>query len=321
VSSGGNTVDVILRALTIASTCVLVGLLPVALLVLRPSAGRPQALSHRATPEVLRLRRVLASAALMGIVAAVASTARLVQVFHALTPEQPLAATVGDALRSDLGAWTALRVPVVLALAVVVRATWVSDNPHERYRMGSNAGAWAPLAALLCLTLPMTSHAWARGGATGVAVDVVHIAAGSVWLAGVLALAVVVPVGLRTGSASRRREVLLGSAAAFSRLAVVAVAVAVATGLVQAGLGGVGVQDIAGTAWGTAAAAKLWLFAAVLVAGLVNHRVLIRGLDRARNRVRIQANSSLLLASVSLEVVLGIALVFAAALLVSVPQP
>jgi copper transport protein len=312
--------DVVIRALTIGSTCVLVGLLPVALLVLRPTATAAP-VSERPTPEVLRLRRILAIAAAIGLVAAVASTVRLAQTFHTLAPAESVLATVGALLRSDLGAWTAVRIPTLAALAVVITATWRSNRPQERYLVGSNAAAWAPLAVLLCVSLPMTGHAWARGGATGVAVDAVHIGAGSVWLAGVIALAVVVPAGLRTGKASHRRELLLGAAVAFSRVAVVAVAVAVTTGVVQAALGGVRLEEVLGSTWGTAAAAKLWLFTAVLAAGLVNHRVLVRGLDRARSRVQVQESSSLLLMSVSLEVVLGVALVVAAAVLVSVPQP
>jgi copper transport protein len=266
---------------------------------------------------VFRLRQALRVAALVGVVAAAGSAVRLVQKFHVLAPEQSLVTTLGDVLRSDLGAWTLLRLPAVLALAYVLRTAWAAGRPTP----GPHPAVWAPLAALLCLTLPMTGHAWARAGAAGVALDVVHITAGSVWLAGVIALAVVVPAGLRTRHASARRDALLGAAVAFSRVAVVAVAVAVASGVGQAALEGLSFADIAGTTWGTAAAAKLWLFAAVLAAGVVNHRVLIRRLDRAGNRVHMRASSSLLLTAVSLELVLGVALVLAAALLVSVPQP
>jgi copper transport protein len=317
-ANAGATVDVTLRALTIGSTCLLVGLLPTTLLILRPHLGAAPA---PASPEVLRLRRALAAAVLVAAVAAIASTARLVQVFRSVSPDGSAGAALLEVLRSDLGAWTALRLPAVLALAVVVRATWAFDRPRARYRTGSDAAAWAPLAGLLCLSLPMTSHAWSHGGAAGVAVDAVHIAAGSVWFAGVIALAVIVPAGLRARTTGSRRELLLGSAVAFSKVAVVAVAVTVASGIAQAALGGVRPGEILGTDWGTAATAKLWLFAVVLAAGLLNHRVLIQRLDRARNRVRIQASSSVLLASVSLEVVLGVALVLAAALLVSAPQP
>jgi copper transport protein len=314
------TVDVVIRALTIASTCLLVGLLPIGRVVLRRADG-PVPASPRPTPEVLRLRRTLAVAAVVGLLAAVAATVRLLFTFHTLAPAESLVATAGVMLRSDLGAWTVLRVPALVMLAVVLATAWRSTRPEERHTVGSNVAAWAPPALLLCLTLPMTGHSWARGGAAGVALDLLHVTAGSVWLAGVVALAVVVPAGLRTGKTSRRREVLLASAVAFSRVAVAAIAVAVATGVAQAALGGTPIGEMLGTAWGTAAAAKMWLFVAVLVAGVVNHRVLIRGLDRARGRARVQASSSLLLVSVSLEVVLGIALVFAAALLVSVPQP
>jgi hypothetical protein len=65
------TLDVVIRTLTVASTCVVVGLLPVGFFVLRP-AGDPAPVPNRPTPEVLRLRRALAVAAVVGFLAAVA---------------------------------------------------------------------------------------------------------------------------------------------------------------------------------------------------------------------------------------------------------
>ncbi|TRW44712.1 CopD family protein [Georgenia yuyongxinii] len=296
-----DTTMLLLRAVTIGATLLLVGALPVSLLVLR-------SIPAEATATVTRLRRLLQVAAGLLALAAVATVADLAGTVSAVD-----ARVWGQVLASDLGAWTIVRVPVAIALLPLLRRVLMAP---------SRAGwlAWGALAAVLTLSLPMTGHAGTYGPA-GIVLDVLHLLAGAVWLAGVVALAVVVPLALRSGSAARRRDVLLGAATSFSRLAVIAVAVALVTGVAQGVVAGVPVSALAGSAWGAAATAKVLLFAGVLVAGLTNHQFLMRRLGAAHSRVRVGAGSSALLAAVSLEVVLGIAMVLAAAFLVSVPQP
>lgn len=307
--TGVSPVEAGLRGLTLASVCLLVGLVPVAAYARRPAHAT------NAGPALARLGAIGALAATVCAVAAVVSIARLAEAIRVLTPGESTSAALAAALRSDLGGWTLLRVPAAVGLFVLLRAAWRAPGP-----VGAPDAAAAAMAVLLALTVAMTGHG-AAGGPLAALVGVVHVAAGAVWLAGVVALAVAVPVALRALTAERRRDLLLRWATAFSRVAMVALAAAVLTGAARAALDGVGLAAIAGTSWGAAMQVKLWLFAAVLAAGLVNHRVLLRRLAAARGGPAADAPAGTLLFSVSVEVVLGVAVVAAAGVLVSAPQP
>jgi copper transport protein len=294
-----SALDVALRSLTIGSALLLVGSLPVTVLFLR--SLREDAPGH-GLRAVAHLRRILRAAAVCAGASALLTFWRLAYELQTTTGDS--LAAVRPALLSEWGTWTAIRVPAAAVLWFVVATALAAPSPAGWF-------SWAAPAGVLAVSLPMTSHA-AAAGALGVVVDLLHLAAGAIWLSGVLALAVVVPVALRAGTADRRRELLLACAVGFSRLAVPAVAVTVVTGVAQPFIAAVDLRSMAGTAWGAAATTKLLLVVAVVVAGLANHRVLIGRLDDS---------AAVLLGVVSLEVVLGVATVLAAALLVSAPPP
>jgi putative copper export protein len=300
--------DVALRSVTIGSALLLIGSLPVAMLFLRSLRADAPDRSLRA---VAHLRRILRAAAVCVGASALLTLWRLARELQATTDDT--GAAVRQALLSEWGTWTAIRVPVAVVLWFVVATALAAPSPAGWF-------SWAAPAGVLAVSLPMTGHA-AATNALGIAVDLLHLASGAIWFSGVLALAVVVPVALRAGTADRRRQLLLSCAVGFSRLAVLAVAVTVATGLAQPFIAAVDLRSLAGTAWGAAVTTKLLLVVAVVVAGLANHRVLIGRLGRARSRARVDDSAAVLLGVVSLEVVLGVATVLAAALLVSAPPP
>jgi putative copper export protein len=288
--------DIVLRGLTIGAICVLIGTHAVTALVLEPVAGPAAG---------RRLRSLLTAATVVLLAATAATLLRLLGAMTAVAPGQPLAATATALLTADIGAWTALRLPAGLALLAWYRTAGGGARP---------VAGWAGPAALLALSLPMTGHAWSRGGPAAVAAGVVHVTAGSIWLAGVAALVI-------AGRSPGGRAALAGLGRRFSRIALAAVTVTAASGALAAALDGVRPGALAGTAWGTAGLVKAGLLVAVLGAGLVNHRVLLVRLERARDPAAARAGARLLLASIGAEAALGAALVATAALLVSVPQP
>jgi copper transport protein len=304
-----DSLGLLLRSLTLAGALLVVGAVPVCGLVAPRLRGR----DGTETPALRRLRRLLQAACVVLAAAALLTLADLVGAVRALEAGTTTSSAAAQVLGSSLGSWTAARVVVAVACLVLVPWALVEGSRTAWW-------AWGGLAGLLVLTLPMTSHP-ATHGPVAVAVDAVHLLSGAVWLTGVVALAFVVPLALRSGRSDDRRDTLLHAAGSFSRIAVVAVLVALATGIAQAAVVGVTPATAAGSTWGAAATAKVWLFAAVVAAGLLNHRFLLARLEAARSRSRIQAGSTALLSVVSLEVVLGVAMVAAAALLVSVPQP
>src|SRR4051812_45922579 len=129
-----------LRGVTIGAICVLIGTHVISALVLHPVAQLAPAAQRR-------LRRLLVTATLVLLAATAATLLRLAGALAALTPGQPLATTAAALLTSEIGAWTALRVPAGLALLA-----WY------RQAGGGPAAGWAGPAGLLALSLSMTGH-------------------------------------------------------------------------------------------------------------------------------------------------------------------
>jgi copper transport protein len=135
----------------------------------------------------------------------------------------------------------------------------------------------AEVAAVTILALPSaTGHA--VGGtqreAFSIPGDVAHVLAAAIWIGGLAALAVVAPVVLRTVDAPTRRGALAAMARRFTPLALCAVALLGATGLVRA-VGELGaVSQLWATGYGRALIAKTALLAVALgLAWLSRHRV------------------------------------------------
>jgi copper transport protein len=157
--------------------------------------------------------------------------------------------------------------------------------------------AFAPLPCLAALAAIVGTSVGGHALDAGVphvqvAVDVVHLAAASVWIGGLAALAVTLP----TPALAVRR---------FSRLALGSVAVLAATGVLRALSEVSSARQLVSTDYGRLLVAKTAIFVLLLaLAYLARSRLLARA--RALRR------------SVSVELALGVALVVAVALLTSV---
>src|SRR4051794_5451741 len=125
---------------------------------------------------------------------------------------------------------TALTVLLVLPVLGLVR---------RRRLWGVNPRVWlwafGALAAGLCAVAALNSHARTLGHARlGVTSVAVHLASVSVWVGGLGALVLLAGIGWRTIVAEQRSGLLRQLVPRFSRLAIVAVAVVVITGVVNA---------------------------------------------------------------------------------------
>jgi copper transport protein len=143
-------------------------------------------------------------------------------------------------------------------------------------RRRPGALALAEVAAVVVLALPSaTGHAVAgpQTEALSMPGDVAHVVAAAIWIGGVAALVLVAPVVLRPAEAAARRAALGAMARRFAPLALGAVALLAATGLVRA-VGELGaVSQLWTTGYGRALIVKTALF--VLAVGLA-------ALNRAR---------------------------------------
>jgi copper transport protein len=159
--------------------------------------------------------------------------------------------------------------------------------------------AWLAAATLLAVPT-LSGHALDSGRPRplAVALDLAHVAAASVWLGGLAALAVAVP-----------RESVPAAARRFSPFALCSVLVIAATGAVRAVIELDSVSQVWSSGYGQAILVKTGLFALLLPLGWLNRYEILPLLERAGERV------ALLRDSVRAEVALLVGVVAAAGVL------
>lgn len=134
---------------------------------------------------------------------------------------------------------------------------------------------------LALLTSSLNSHAAAllSGAYLGVAVDWLHFAGVAAWIGGLASLLYVLPTAVRA-SQSVGDRVLAQAVARFSQMALVAVAVIVATGTFQAWLEVGSWAGLIQTAYGASVTIKIALLSLMLVLAAFNFLVVRPGLAR-----------------------------------------
>lgn len=276
--SSGYTVDwleVAWRVPLLAALLLLFGTFVVYAYVMIPAWGSPQHPAGLLPPRVMRRLSALVWAALA--LALAASALALLQqsmVFFNTGALEVLSGGLWSVVRigSRFGdVWNAR----VALLALVALLHGLSITLHGQrpglVRAFWTANVWA--AALAVGTFSVTSHAagsllwpWAA-----VFNDWLHLLAVGVWTGGLAALVLTLPAALRPYTGEARRLALLAALRRFSRLAVAAVTIVIATGVYSALNWLYAPADLAGTAWGGALLVKLALVALLLLLGLAHH--------------------------------------------------
>jgi putative copper export protein/methionine-rich copper-binding protein CopC len=197
-------------------------------------------------------------------------------------------------------------------LFAVLGAAIVWARP-DRDRLALGVGV--PAAIGLASIPGLTGHAAAAGGFGSLALvnDTLHVLATGAWIGTLFMLAVVgLPTLLRRGAEPASDAAL--AVHTFSPIALAAVAIVVATGAINSLMHFTALAEITGTEYGRMLLIKLGLVALVLLAGLVNWRVLRPRLGSlaAARRLRIAAGAELGLAALVL---------LATALLTGLPRP
>lgn len=229
-------------------------------------------------------------------------------------PGGPLAhpADVSTVLRDTrFGAVFEIRCALLAVLLVAALAAFLADA-----RRGGRSGRRAPavllalLAAYVLGTLSYQGHAaQAPFGALSVLDDAVHLSAVSVWIGGLGLLAMVLtraPRALGGGGDAVARATLVR----FSRVASVAVAVALISGLLRAGAELTGPAQLVGTPYGRTIVLKLGLLVPVLALAWRNRRLAASMRTAGADAMPAIARGA------RMELLLSLALVLAAALLV-----
>jgi copper transport protein len=237
-----------------------------------------------------RLRPLVAWAWVGAVVASVSSLA-----FEgAVAADVPLREAVsgevlGALMTTQFGVVTAVRVGLLVLLGAALLEVRVGQDqrvlvPAEARRsLGAAAvparagrwslAGWALLGLALLATVSLTGHAGTSSPlALGIGADVAHLAAGAIWVGGLIGLAALAFPATRRRSDGERVSLLAPVVSRFSNLAVWSVALLVATGTIRGWMEIRTLAGLTGESYGIALLVKLAVVIPLLILGAVNNR-------------------------------------------------
>jgi copper transport protein len=299
-----------LGALLFAVLCWLPGL--------RATAGAGAGWQAASTAFSARLRTVLLASAAAGALSAAAAIV--------LQGAVAGGTGVGDALSADvIGDVLGTRFGVVWALGIgawlVVGVLAAPPRPVPVLRpaaVGATGLALPPTSRLAALAVPLAllSALPALGGHASVQspvalltpANILHVIAMSAWLGGVAVLVLVLRAATARLEGGERTRLLAAVVARFSTLAGVAIAVLLASGIVQGLVEVRTVPNLVDTAFGRAVLVKVVLFAGIVGLGWINRRRLVPALRRAASDGEPPGHAGRLLRrTLRAELLLGVA--------------
>lgn len=278
----------LLRFSAFSAHAVIFGMLVILLLVLRPSFSP---LGSAWDPGRAALSRRLEGLLRACLLVSFVATSLILLLQTALISELDVGAIEGDSffsvLESTFGQYTALRMPLLAGLAVLLLGrvkTWALAG--RAGGKGPSAAwwvSWGVVALVLLATSSFSGHAQvATPRALSLVNDVIHLAAGSVWFAGIIVLAVLLPDGWVGKGPVDRLDLLGPVVVRFSHVALGAISVVAATGTLNSFLHLETFADLWRSSYGQALALKILLFFGILALGGVNHFFLRDRLAAAR---------------------------------------
>ncbi|NNJ11273.1 copper resistance protein CopC [Chloroflexales bacterium ZM16-3] len=216
------------------------------------------------------------------------------------------------------GALLLIRAGLAIALATAVAL------PGHAGRL--RGGVSTILGGLLLISFSLGGHAAAAASPLlPILADAVHLGVTTLWVGGLLAFALALPIALRATPEDRRPALLRGIFARFSAMAMASVALLTITGA-YAALRLLGaISDLWTTPYGLALLAKLAAFAAMLLFGAYHLLVARPGLDawasRAADAALAHPWPRMINRSLRAEATLGIIALLAAGALTSLAPP
>lgn len=313
--------EIVWRVLLLAAVMLLLGVFAIYTAVLVPAWGSTQYPAGLLPPRVMQaLNRLVIAALVVAFAGNIVALLQQSMAFFGVGLGEVLAQGLWNVVRigSRFGdVWNGrmfllLLVAVLHGLSIYFRDHQQNLDWIHRIWVGN---VW--LMALTTGTFSITSHAagslllpW-----VGVVIDWLHASAVGVWVGGLAALVLILPVALRPYTGEQRRLALLAALRRFSRLAVGALAVVIASG-VYSSLNWLNEPaELTGTAWGGALLIKILLVGVLLALGAV-HRI-------AANPERYSRFSHFgqLAVTLRLEVIVAVGVLIAVANLSATPVP
>lgn len=298
----------IVRFITFSAHAVLFGLPVVLLIVLRPAfaplgpewdAGRRQLAA--------RLEGAARAAMLTSAVGTVVGLLLQAIIVSSLRETDLTGSAFEAVFGTTFGQWYLLRGPLLAGLYVLLIgqvARWALDTTR---RNGVWWSAWIGLSLVLLATSSFTGHAAvASPRSVGIANDILHLMAGSVWFAGIVLLAVFLPDGWRGIDEGGRLRLLAPTVVRFSIVALSSIAIVAATGTLNSFLNVAALNDLVDSNYGRSLSVKLVLFGGILAMGAVNHLVLRRRLEHARDAGTRSTAHATFRKTIAVELVIGL---------------
>lgn len=315
------------RLLVYLSHAILFGLVPVTLLVLRPAFAAADLPSDAHGDRLLRRTRGLVVASLVG------ATAGTLFVFLSNALEDASLRNTGLSLGSvervldtTFGQWQALRIPLVVAIAILLlgrTSTWLlaGTRPNEASAPRRWWGAWIVLSAALLVTIPFTGHAGAHDlRMPAVVNDFTHLGFAATWITGIVALSYLLPGGRRRND-DLPLSLLAPAVDRFATVAFLSIAAVVMTGTINTLLHIGGLSRLFDTTYGRTLLVKVGIVGLILAFGAVNHFVHRGRLVESLRAEEPSQHAALLRRNVRTELILGIAVIGATSWLVGSPPP
>jgi putative copper export protein len=307
----------LLRFASFAANAFLFGLIPILLLVLRPAfAGLPLEGWAKGRERFSNRLEGLVRACL---VASLAATSLILLLQTALVSEIADGDVSQDrfysVLETSFGQWHALRIPILAGLAVLllgrVRSSSLARGDESAAPTVTWWVVWAGLALALLATSTFSGHAMVVAPrVVALPNDIIHLATGATWFAGIVILAVVLPDAWLRKDQVERLELLAPVVKRFSYVAFVSITVVAITGTVSSFLHIGAFDDLWTSAYGRALSVKLLLFAGVLVLGGLNHFKVRHRLEEARRNAEDTESRKVFRKTLSAELALAIGLMF-----------
>jgi copper transport protein len=198
--------------------------------------------------------------------------------------------TIGEVLGTRFGTTWAIAAGCWVTLAVVAAIA-----PRALRRPRTAWIALAPIAYLVALPALSGHGSTQPPVAVLFPANVLHVLAMTAWLGGLVALLVALPAATRSRPAPERTELLCAVITRFSAIALTAVGVIAATGLVQAFFE-IGHLDLVfTTAYGRAVVIKVALLLALVALGALNRRRTLPRLQFAARARRTPGHDGLVL--------------------------
>jgi putative copper export protein/methionine-rich copper-binding protein CopC len=314
--------EVVWRVLVLAPALLLLGITGLYSLVLVPAWGSPQHRAGLLPPRVMnRMNWIVIAALLAALAGNLLALLQQSMVFFGADAGRVLSEGLWSVVRVGTrfgDTWNVRMLLLVLVAILHGSSIYLRDQHPQTVRAFWAANAWA--LALVVGSFSVASHAAGSLLWPWLAVlsDWLHALAVGLWVGGVAALALIVPVALGPYEGEARRLALLAVLRRFSPLAGAMLVIVIATGIYNS-LNWFYTPADAATTYGGALIFKLLLMALLVGVGALHH-ITLRP-ERYQRWTALTARAAHFVPTLRLEALLALAVVVGAALLTATPVP